>query len=314
MGTSQDYEVAVQEGATIVRLGSVLYEARSRRARGSRAIAPRQPRALPGERRLALVLHHQLGVGAACAGVLLGHAERVQGRPRRGEPTTSIGTSRSLERLEALPGDRARHLAQRLGHRLRDARGAPCRWRVASRAISRQRSGSARAARPPRRHPPRRARARRPGAPSLAVHVAGARVARVGGRDLDQRRHALRVLEREGHRGGGAHRAAHQRGPLDRRGRPAPPRGRPPGRRTRRPGAGGGGAVSAGVVGDQAVAALDQLRASPAPRCAGWREAVQRARPADPRRPARRSRAIAAGAGNRLAAPGIECGSHGPTL
>ena len=26
MGTSQDYEVAVQEGATIVRLGSVLYE------------------------------------------------------------------------------------------------------------------------------------------------------------------------------------------------------------------------------------------------------------------------------------------------
>ena len=25
MGTSQDYEVAVQEGATIVRLGSVLY-------------------------------------------------------------------------------------------------------------------------------------------------------------------------------------------------------------------------------------------------------------------------------------------------
>jgi uncharacterized pyridoxal phosphate-containing UPF0001 family protein len=26
MGTSQDYEVAVQEGATIVRLGSVLYD------------------------------------------------------------------------------------------------------------------------------------------------------------------------------------------------------------------------------------------------------------------------------------------------
>jgi PLP dependent protein len=26
MGTSQDYEVAVEEGATIVRLGSVLYE------------------------------------------------------------------------------------------------------------------------------------------------------------------------------------------------------------------------------------------------------------------------------------------------
>jgi uncharacterized pyridoxal phosphate-containing UPF0001 family protein len=26
MGTSQDYLVAVQEGATIVRLGSVLYE------------------------------------------------------------------------------------------------------------------------------------------------------------------------------------------------------------------------------------------------------------------------------------------------
>jgi uncharacterized pyridoxal phosphate-containing UPF0001 family protein len=26
MGTSQDYAVAVQEGATIVRLGSVLYE------------------------------------------------------------------------------------------------------------------------------------------------------------------------------------------------------------------------------------------------------------------------------------------------
>jgi uncharacterized pyridoxal phosphate-containing UPF0001 family protein len=25
MGTTQDYEVAVQEGATIVRLGSVLY-------------------------------------------------------------------------------------------------------------------------------------------------------------------------------------------------------------------------------------------------------------------------------------------------
>ncbi len=35
MGTSQDYEVAAQEGATIVRLGSVLYEA-SRPARGSR--------------------------------------------------------------------------------------------------------------------------------------------------------------------------------------------------------------------------------------------------------------------------------------
>jgi uncharacterized pyridoxal phosphate-containing UPF0001 family protein len=27
MGTSQDYEVAVQEGATIIRLGSVLYGA-----------------------------------------------------------------------------------------------------------------------------------------------------------------------------------------------------------------------------------------------------------------------------------------------
>jgi uncharacterized pyridoxal phosphate-containing UPF0001 family protein len=27
MGTSQDYVVAVEEGATIVRLGSVLYEA-----------------------------------------------------------------------------------------------------------------------------------------------------------------------------------------------------------------------------------------------------------------------------------------------
>jgi uncharacterized pyridoxal phosphate-containing UPF0001 family protein len=26
MGTSQDYEVAAEEGATIVRLGSVLYE------------------------------------------------------------------------------------------------------------------------------------------------------------------------------------------------------------------------------------------------------------------------------------------------
>ena len=26
MGTSQDYEVAVEEGATIVRLGSVLYD------------------------------------------------------------------------------------------------------------------------------------------------------------------------------------------------------------------------------------------------------------------------------------------------
>jgi uncharacterized pyridoxal phosphate-containing UPF0001 family protein len=26
MGTSQDFDVAVQEGATIVRLGSVLYE------------------------------------------------------------------------------------------------------------------------------------------------------------------------------------------------------------------------------------------------------------------------------------------------
>jgi uncharacterized pyridoxal phosphate-containing UPF0001 family protein len=26
MGTTQDYEVAVEEGATIVRLGSVLYE------------------------------------------------------------------------------------------------------------------------------------------------------------------------------------------------------------------------------------------------------------------------------------------------
>jgi PLP dependent protein len=26
MGTSQDYEVAAQEGATIVRLGSVLYD------------------------------------------------------------------------------------------------------------------------------------------------------------------------------------------------------------------------------------------------------------------------------------------------
>jgi PLP dependent protein len=30
MGTSQDYEVAVQEGATIVRLGNVLYEDRNR--------------------------------------------------------------------------------------------------------------------------------------------------------------------------------------------------------------------------------------------------------------------------------------------
>jgi uncharacterized pyridoxal phosphate-containing UPF0001 family protein len=26
MGTTQDYEVAVEEGATIVRLGSVLYD------------------------------------------------------------------------------------------------------------------------------------------------------------------------------------------------------------------------------------------------------------------------------------------------
>jgi PLP dependent protein len=42
MGTTQDFEVAVQEGATIVRLGSVLYE---------RASAPTAPSPAPAERR-----------------------------------------------------------------------------------------------------------------------------------------------------------------------------------------------------------------------------------------------------------------------
>jgi len=51
--------------------------------------------------------------------------------------------------------------------------------------------------------------------PAVAVRVAGPGVAGVGGRDLDQRRHAVGVLERERHRCGGAHRAAHQRNAIE---------------------------------------------------------------------------------------------------
>ena len=149
------------------------------------------------------------------------------------EPTTSTGISSCDELLEALPGDRARHLAQRLRPPRRGRRGAPSAGaspRVPPRASARGRSPGCATSRNAVDPAVERVGQLLPG---LAVGVAGARVARVGGGDLHERRHPLRVLERERHRRGGAHGAAHERRPSPARARPAPPRGRPPGPSTR---------------------------------------------------------------------------------
>ena len=116
MGTSQDYAVAAEEGATIVRLGTVLYDERVADALEEVGDRVRQPRALPGERRLALLLDHQLGVGQPAARTPrrspAGGAGSISSRERHDQHRHL----QARERVEPLPGGRARHRTQRLGH------------------------------------------------------------------------------------------------------------------------------------------------------------------------------------------------------
>ena len=129
------------------------------------------------------------------------------------EPTTSTGTSSSdsaSRPFQAIERGTSRSACAT------EARSAwrSIRWRVASRATSRQRSGRLPGCATSRNLSMPAVERLGELLPGLAVGVAGARVAGVGGRDLHERRHPLGVLERERHRRRGAHRAAHERRPL----------------------------------------------------------------------------------------------------
>ena len=112
MGTTQDYEVAVEEGATIVRLGSVLYElSQSRIARESCA-----PCHASGGSPSSSI--DELGAAAA-ARVFLGHrAADGVGSDSSRLPTTSAGTLDLREPVEPVEGRRARHDPHGVGERL----------------------------------------------------------------------------------------------------------------------------------------------------------------------------------------------------
>ena len=260
MGTTQDYEVAVAGGRDDrAPRARVLYDAVARvRKSRSRATAARParraatcPRPRPRARAWAAARAYSSATASGCS--RSASSRRADDQRRHLE---------RLELLEALEGHRARHHPQRAAPPPRDARGAPCAGGWPPGRVSRQRSGrssgcatSTKASTPPASSPSASRVPVRPASTS-----AGARVAGVGGRDLHQRRHPLGVLEREGHRGGGAHRAAHQRGALElelvehrlevrHQVRVLVGVGR---RRV-------GLAVAARVVGDQPVAALEQV-------------------------------------------------------
>ena len=176
------------------------------------------------------------------------------------------------QRLQPVPSRGARHLAQRLSHLERVL--------VALHALAHGPAGDL---------PPAVARAGRLGHVHEGVHAAllepgGHRVPGavvdvprpgrpvVGRGDLDERGRVLGMAQGERHAGGGAHRAAHQRHPveaqivehrlevLDQI-------------RIAVSGPSGGCPVAAGVIGDQPANCAAAGRASPARRCGAWRTA-----------------------------------------
>ena len=169
--------------------------------------------------------------------VLLGDGQRVRrGRSRRGSRPPASGTSSSLEPLQPVERRRARDHAQGVGHRARGARWRSMRWRVASRAASRKRSGSVVAARAlHERLDVPVARARRPARPSASRSSASAGAPAKAGVICTSAR------TRSGCSSAKRHRAWRRpsscptsTGALEPERRRAPRRGRPPGRRTRR--------------------------------------------------------------------------------
>ena len=113
MGTTQDYEAAVAEGATIVRLGSVLYEL-SRASARSPATAARPARPAgpcPRSSTASSRRGSRRAYSSATASGCLGSASSRL-------PTTSAGTSISSRRSRPVERLRARHDAHRLGERL----------------------------------------------------------------------------------------------------------------------------------------------------------------------------------------------------
>ena len=253
--------MAAEEGATIVRLGHVLYDSRrargSRRSRSTAGLPAMRAATRPCPRRRARARGQPSAYSSATpsgwqrVGLVLGaHHEHGHVELReRSRPFHAIerGTSRSAWATAARCSWRSmrclRRLARDLAPALRQARGLRD---LDERVDAASSSASASCV------------------PELAVGIAGARIARVGRRDLHQRRHPLRMLEGERHRRRGAHRAADQRGALELELRRARRRGPRPGPRTRSSARGTERAVAARVVGDQAVAALDAARASPA--------------------------------------------------
>ena len=197
----------------------------STRTRGSARRGPaleevadhaREPRALPGERGLSSSSSITSSRVRQAPRVLLRDIELVQPVGLVARAHHQRRRLERLEQLQAVEGLRVGHHPQRRGHGLRVL--------VALHALAR---GLARDLLPALRQ----VVGRRDLHEGVDAALSSARASfshsssstgsavrpspRVGRRDLHQRGHALGVLERLGHHRGGAHRAAHENGPLE---------------------------------------------------------------------------------------------------
>ena len=84
-------------------------------------IALRQPGALPGQRRLALILDHEFSSLKPFGVLLARRAKGWRGSASSRVPTTSVGTIEALKALEPVEGARAGHHPQGVGHGLKVA-------------------------------------------------------------------------------------------------------------------------------------------------------------------------------------------------